>query len=87
MSASFLQICFLDSALNLAGTETTGTNINSLRCSVNNSLNFSDVRLPGSVGLAVRVRNVVTESHTLVAYAALCHVNCTSQLSGNIYYL
>ena len=68
----------LDSALDLAGTETTGTYVNRLRGSVNNSLHLSDVGLPGSVGLAVRVRNVVTEGHALVAYAALCHVNCTS---------
>ena len=78
MSALFSKNVFLDCALDLAGTETTGTNVNGLVGTVNNSLHLSDVGLPSSVSLAVRVRNVVTEGHALVAYTALCHLNCTS---------
>ena len=68
-----------DSTLYLTRTETTGTNVNRLGCSVNNSLDLADIRLPRSVRLAVRVRNIMTEGYALVAYAALCHVNYTSQ--------
>ena len=69
----------LDSTLYLTRTETTGTNVNRLGCSVNNSLDLADIRLPHSVRLVIRVRNVMTEGYALVAYAALCHVNYTSQ--------
>ena len=40
---------------------------------VNNCLYLADVRLPGSVGLTVRVGNVMTEGHALTADAALSH--------------
>jgi len=40
---------------------------------VYNNLDSSDVRLPSSVGLSVRVRNIVTKGNTLFAYATLCH--------------
>ena len=42
-------------------------------CTVNDCLNLSDVGLPGSVGLTVRVRYVVSEYNALAADAALCH--------------
>jgi hypothetical protein len=73
-----------DGALYLARTETTGTNVNRLGCSVNNSLDLADIRLPHSVRLAIRVGNVMTEGYALVAYAALCHVNYTSILNSYI---
>ena len=37
-------------------------------------LDSSDVGLPTSVGLAVGVRNVLTEHNAFVADAAFCHV-------------
>ena len=55
------------------GTETTGTNVHGLMLAVYNDLNSSNVRLPGSIGLSVRVRNIVTKGNALLAYAALCH--------------
>ena len=73
MSALFSKNVFLDSALDLAGTETTGTNVNGLVGTVNNCRHLSDVGLPGSVGLAVRVGNVMTEGHALAADTALSH--------------
>lgn len=42
---------------------------------VNNSLNSSDVGFPHSVGLAVGVGNILTESYAFAAYRALCHLN------------
>ena len=36
-------------------------------------LNLTDVGLPRSVGLTVRVRNVMTEGHALTADTALSH--------------
>ena len=41
---------------------------------VYDSLNFSDVRFPRSVGLTVGVRYVVSERNALTANAALCHI-------------
>ena len=41
--------------------------------SVNNSLNLTDIGLPGSVGLAVGVRHVVSEGNALTADTALSH--------------
>ena len=40
---------------------------------VNNCLYLADIGLPGSVGLAVRVRNVMTEDYALAADTALSH--------------
>lgn len=60
-------------ALDLSGTKATGANINSGVCTVNNCLNLTDVRLPGSVSLAVRVGNVVTKGNALTADTALSH--------------
>ena len=40
---------------------------------VNNCLNLTDIRLPGSVGLTVRVRNVVTKGNALTADTAFSH--------------
>ena len=62
-----------DSSLDLLGTHATGTYINSLMGAVYNSLDLSDVRLPGSAGLSVRVGHIVTENKSLLAVIALCH--------------
>jgi hypothetical protein len=40
---------------------------------VDNSLNLSYVRLPGSVGLAVGMGHVETEDNALSADITLCH--------------
>ena len=64
--------------LDLAGTQAAGADGNGRMFAVNDSLDFSDVRLPGSVGFAVGMGVVVPEGHTLAADAALCHVRYTS---------
>ena len=64
---------FTLSALYFAGTKATGTNAYRLIGSVNNCLNLADVGLPGSVGLAVGVRHVVSEGNALTADTALSH--------------
>ena len=59
--------------LNLSRTKATGANTNGLIGSVDNSLNLADIRLPGSVGLAVGMGNVVTKGNALAANTALSH--------------
>ena len=61
------------STVNLTGTKATGANSNGLGSTVNNCLYLTDVGLPGSVGLAVRVRNVLTENNAFSTNTALCH--------------
>ena len=61
------------SALDLSGTKATGANGNGNVGSVNYCLNLADVRLPGSVGLTVRVGNVMSEGNALTANATLSH--------------
>ena len=61
------------SALDLSGTKATGANGNSSVSSVNYSLNLTDVGLPGSVGLTVGVRYVVSKNNALTADTALSH--------------
>ena len=63
--------------------------MNSSVCTVNNCLYLTDIRLPGSVGLTVRVGNVVTESNALTADAALSHFDTsknTALASEILYY-
>ena len=64
---------FLLSALYLSGTKATRANVNGSVATINYCLNPTNVGLPGSVGLAVRVRNVVSESNALAADTALSH--------------
>ena len=59
--------------LDLSGAKATGADIYCLVGSVNNGLNLTNVRLPSSVGLTVRVRNVVSECNALAANTALSH--------------
>jgi len=61
------------SALDLSGTKATGANGNGTVGSVNYCLDLADVRLPGSVGLTVRVGNVMSEGNALTANATLSH--------------
>jgi len=49
------------------------TNINCFVSSAYDSLYSSDVGLPSSVGLSVRVGNIMTERNALAADFALCH--------------
>jgi len=44
------------------------------RSTVNNSLNALDVGLHRTIGTSMGVRDIVTESHTLAADIALCHL-------------
>ena len=60
-------------ALNLTGSEATGANVNGGMRSVNDRLYLTDVGLPGSVGLTVRVGNVVSKGNALTANATLSH--------------
>ena len=64
----------LDSALNLIGTEASGTDVHMARSSVNDCLNTLHVGLPAAVGSSVGVRNLDTESHALAADIAFCHL-------------
>ena len=61
------------SALDLSGTKATRANVNSSIATVNYCLNPTNVGLPSSVGLAVRVRHVVSESNALATNTALSH--------------
>lgn len=58
---------------NFVRTQATGANIDRLVRAADNCLYTTDIGLPGSVGLSVRVRNIVTEGNTLAADLALCH--------------
>ena len=75
-------------ALNLSGAKATRANVNSSVCAVNYSLNLTDIRLPGSVGLTVGVRHVVSESNALTADTALSHFDTSKNpaLSSVILY-
>lgn len=58
----------LYSSGNLTASKAAGANVNVLNGTVEISLDSSDVGLPTSVGLSVRVGNVATERYTLAAY-------------------
>ena len=58
----------------LHGAQATGTYGDSLGSAADRNLYLADVGLPTSVGLAVGVRNVLTEHNAFVADAAFCHV-------------
>ena len=73
----FLALC----ALNLSGTKATRANANGGVSTVYNCLNLTNVRLPGSVGLAVRVRNVMSKGNALAANTALSHFDTSQKLA------
>ena len=52
------------------GAQATGTNVD---CFAAFQLYFANIGLPGSVGLTVRVRNVLTENNALATDTTLCH--------------
>ena len=63
------------SAVNLTRTKATRANCNGLRCTVNNCFYLTNVRLPSSVCLTVRVRNILSENNAFSTNTALCHDN------------
>ena len=58
---------------NLTGAQATGANSNGLGSTVYDSLNLTDIGLPGSVCFAMRVGNCLSENNALSTNAALCH--------------
>ena len=58
---------------NFARTKATRANSNGGIRAVNYCLNLTDVGLPGSVGLTVGVRYVVSKNNALTADTALSH--------------
>ena len=58
----------------LAASQTTGANGDLLIGTVYNSVDLSDVCLPGSSSLSVRVGDIVAEGNALSANTALCHI-------------
>ena len=63
----------LNSALNLIGTEASGTSVHMAGSTVNDSLDALDVGLPCTVGTSVGVGNLDTEGHALAAKITLSH--------------
>lgn len=70
---------FSDRSLYLAGTHATCAHVNCFMSSADNSLYLLHVRLPHSAGLSVRVRNIMSESNTLLTEFALCHFSTSSR--------
>ena len=62
-----------DSAGYLAGTEAPSTYVDIAGSTFDQSLYTTYIRLPGSIGTTVRVGNLNTKGHTLIANIALCH--------------
>ena len=67
-------VCKSDGALNLTGTQASSTDVDMARSSVNNCLYAFDIGFPGSVGTSVGMGDFDTESDTLTAKIALCHL-------------
>ena len=62
-----------DGSGDFTGAQAAGAYVDGLGSTVDDSLYLSDVGLPGSVGLTVRVRNSETELNGLSTNTALCH--------------
>ena len=69
----FICCAELDSALDLAGTEASGTSVHMARSTVDHSLDALDIGLPGTVGASVGVADLDAEGNALVAELTLCH--------------
>ena len=63
----------LDRSGDLTGTHTPGTNIHMAGGTIDDCLHALHIGLPGTIGAPMRVRNLNTESHALVAKLALSH--------------
>ena len=53
--------------------QAAGADRNSLRVATDGDLNLADIGLPTSLGLAVRVGNVLAEHDALAADTTFCH--------------
>ena len=62
-----------DSALDLVGTQASGTGIHVARRTVHNGLDTLYVGLPSSIGTSVGVGDLNTEGNTLAAIITLSH--------------
>ena len=62
-------------ALHLSWTQAACTNMNWLRCTVNDSLNLHDIRFPSSVWSSVWMRNLYTKAYALSTYITFSHYN------------
>ena len=74
---AFIRCLLSDSALNLVGTEASGTSVHMARSTVDNSLDPLYIGLPSTVGTTVGVGNFNTEGYALATIITLRH-NCTS---------
>ena len=66
--------------LDLSGAKATGADVYCRVGSVNNGLYLTNVRLPSSIGLTVRVGNVMSEGNALTANTALSHFDTSKIL-------
>ena len=63
-----------DGALHLVGAETSGTDVDMARSTVDDRLDTLDIGLPHSVGTSVGMGDLDTERNALAANIALCHL-------------
>ena len=61
------------SSVDLARAQTTRANSNGLGGTVYDSLNLTDIGLPGSVRLTIGVGNSLSENNALTTDTTLCH--------------
>ena len=66
-----------DLTSNCARAEATGANSDGLGSAVDDSLYLTNIGLPGSVGVTIRVGNALSENNALSANFTLCHVSIT----------
>ena len=69
---------YLDSAGNLASAQAARACVDILGRAFHDRLDTTDIRLPGTVGTAMRVGNLDTKGNTLAAAFTLSHGTCTS---------
>ena len=62
-----------DRSGDFTGTHTPGTNIHMAGGTIDDRLHTLHIGLPGTIGTPMRVRNLNTEGHALVAKLALSH--------------
>ena len=63
----------LDSALDLVGTEASGTSVHMARSTVHDSLNPLNIGLPGTIGTSVGVGDLNTKGNALATIITLRH--------------
>ena len=63
----------LDSALNLVGTEASGTSVHMARSTIHNGLNPLYIGLPGPIGTSVGVGDLNTKGNALATIITLRH--------------